>query len=121
MDAGIRHAGGQEPMIPEQLKLTVLCSGSDTTTAALGTSYGLSLHHELYLLVHKAGMTPREALSSATAVTAKRFGIKDRGLIEKGRRADLVLVEGNPLQEITDTLNLSLIWRDGVKIRDGVV
>ena len=62
-------------------------------------------------------MTPREALSSATAVTAKRFRIKDRGLLEKGRRADLVLVEGNPLKNISDTLNLRFIWRDGVKIR----
>ncbi|MCJ1251738.1 hypothetical protein MMC30_008975 [Trapelia coarctata] len=100
--------------------IDIIC-GSDSASAAMGTSYGLSLHHELYLLVHKAGMNPPEALSSATAVTARRFGIKDRGLIEKGRRADLVLVEGNPLKDIGDTLNLSLIWRDGVQIRDDVV
>ena len=66
---------------------------------------------------HKVGMTPQEVLSSAIAVTMKRFGIKDRGIIEKGRKADLVLVEGNPLKDITDTLNLRLIWRGGVQIR----
>lgn len=84
----------------------------------MGTCYGLSLHHEIYLLVHKAGLTPQEAISSATAVTARRFGIKDRGLIEMGRRADMVLVEGNLLKDISDSLNLRLIWRDGIKISD---
>lgn len=84
----------------------------------MGTCYGLSLHHELYLLVDKAGLTPQEAISSATAVTARRFGIKDRGLIEKGRRADVVLVEGNPLKDISGSLNLRLIWRDDIKISD---
>lgn len=75
----------------------------------MGTYYGLSLHQELYLLIHKAGLTPQEAISSATAVIVRRFGIKDRGLIEKGRRADTVLVEGNPLKDISDSLNLRLI------------
>jgi len=113
--------GVKEQPLPGQMRLTILCNGSDTAGPSLGTSYGLSLHHELYLLVHKAGMTPQEALSSATAVTARRFNIKDRGLIEKGRRADMVLVGGNPLKDISDTLNLSLIWRDGVQIRDDAV
>jgi imidazolonepropionase-like amidohydrolase len=80
----------------------------------LGTAYGLSVHQELYLFTHKCGLTPEEALKSATSVTAKRFGWHDRGRIVKGLNADLVLVEGNPLEDIDNTLNLRGVWREGV-------
>jgi imidazolonepropionase-like amidohydrolase len=80
----------------------------------LGTAWGLSLHHELFLFVNKCGFTPVEALRSATSVTARCFGFGDRGRIAKGLNADLVLVEGNPCEDIDATLNLRGVWRDGV-------
>lgn len=89
-------------------------SGSDSAGPALGTAFGLSLHHELWIFVNKCGFTPEEALKSATIVTAKRFGYPDRGRIVEGLKADLVLVEGNPLEDIDHTLNLRGVWRDGV-------
>jgi imidazolonepropionase-like amidohydrolase len=89
-------------------------SGSDSAGPALGTAFGLSLHHELYLFVKECGFTPLEALKSATSVTAKRFGFPDRGRIAEGLKADLVLVEGNPCADIDVTLNLRGVWRDGV-------
>lgn len=89
-------------------------SGSDSAGPALGTAFGLSLHHELWIFVNKCGFTPEEALKSATIVTAKRFGYPDRGRIAEGLKADLVLVEGNPLEDIDHTLNLRGVWRDGV-------
>lgn len=64
-------------------------------------------------MVHKGDLTPQEALSSATSKTARRFGFLDRGVIELGRKADLFLVEGSPLEDITATLNLSGVWRNG--------
>jgi imidazolonepropionase-like amidohydrolase len=64
--------------------------------------------------VDKCGFTPIEALRSATSITAKRFGFGDRGKIAKGLKADLVLVEGNPSEDIDATLNLRGVWRDGV-------
>lgn len=91
----------------------VSCSGSDATAGAPGTALGLSLYHELYLLVHKAGLSPQEALRSATSLTARRFGFPDRSIIEAGRKADLLLVEGNPLEDIGDTLNIRNVRRDG--------
>lgn len=91
-------------------------SGTDAAGPALGTAWGLSMHQELYLYVHEAGFTPQEALRAATSLNAKRFGFKDRGLIEEGRKADLLLIEGNPLENIRDTLNLKSIWRDGHKL-----
>lgn len=74
----------------------------------------MSLHHELWIFVNKCDFTPEEALKSATVVTVKRFGFPDRGRIAEGLRADLVLVEGNPLADIDNTLNLRGVWRDGV-------
>jgi len=67
-----------------------------------GTTHGASLHGELALLV-RAGLTPTEALSAATAVPARRFGLTDRGRIVAGQRADLVLVDGDPTRDITAT------------------
>ena len=88
-------------------------SGSDAASPARGTAWGLSLHLELHYLVHECGFTPEEALRAATSVNARRFRFHDRGLIAVGRKADLLLIEGNPLESIGDMLNLKSIWRDG--------
>ncbi|KAF2425706.1 hypothetical protein EJ08DRAFT_652011 [Tothia fuscella] len=94
-------------------RIDIIC-GSDSAGPALGTAWGLSLHHELFLFVDQCGFTPLEALKSATSVTAKRFGFADRGRIAEGLKADLVLIEGNPVEDIDATLNLRAVWRDGV-------
>src|SRR5690606_4563552 len=70
-----------------------------------GTAHGASLHGELQLLV-EAGLTPAEALAAATSVPAKAFGLGDRGRIAPGLRADLVLVNGDPTQDITATRSI---------------
>ena len=80
-----------------------------------GLAHGASLHHELQLLV-AAGLTPVEALKSATSVPARRFGLTDRGRVAPGARADLLLVKGDPTTTITDTLNIQSIWRRGVML-----
>ncbi|KAE9966515.1 hypothetical protein BLS_006952 [Venturia inaequalis] len=89
-------------------------SGSDSAEPAVGTAWGLSLHQELHLFVSKCGLTPLEALRSATSVTARRMNFDDRGRIAPGLNADLLLVEGNPMVEIDDTLNVRGVWREGV-------
>jgi len=89
------------------------CSGSDSAGPAVGTAFGLSMHHELHIFVHKIGMTPVEALRSATSLIAKRFKFDDRGQVAEGLNADLLLVEGNPLEDIDATLNIRGVWRDG--------
>lgn len=64
---------------------------------------GFSLHDELGLLV-KAGLTPMEALQAATRNPAKYLGLLDSlGTVEKGKIADLVLLEANPMLEISNT------------------
>jgi imidazolonepropionase-like amidohydrolase len=77
-----------------------------------GLAHGASLHHELQLLV-AAGFEPIEALRAATSVPAHRFGLTDRGRIAPGLRADMLLVDGDPLVTISDTLNINTVWRGG--------
>lgn len=102
-------------ILPRGIANNVHCSGSDAAAGAPGLVFGFNLHFEMYLLVTKAGMTPLEVLRSATSVTSRRFGWSDRGRISPGLKADLLLVEGNPLEDITELLNIREIWRDGVR------
>lgn len=58
-------------------------------------------------------MSPEEALRTATSVPARRFEFDDRGIIEEGCKADLLLVKGNPLENIDDLMNIQKVWRNG--------
>lgn len=79
-----------------------------------GLAHGASVHQELQYFVD-AGLAPTTALSAATAVTARRFGLTDRGTISVGQRADLLLVAGDPTTTISDTLNVRDVWRRGIR------
>jgi imidazolonepropionase-like amidohydrolase len=78
-------------------------------------SFGISLHGEMELLT-RAGLTPAEALRAATMAPAKAFGLNDRGQIKAGNRADLVLVEGNPLQDIQVTRAIVRVFKNGYEV-----
>jgi imidazolonepropionase-like amidohydrolase len=78
-----------------------------------GTVFGASLHRELELL-RRCGITPAQALNAATAAPARVFNLADRGHTAPGRRADLMLVAGDPLTDITATRAIERIWRAGV-------
>jgi imidazolonepropionase-like amidohydrolase len=95
-----------------------LLAGTDASMAETffgGLAHGASLHHELQHLV-AAGLTPAQALRAATATTARRFGLGDRGRVAEGLRADLLLVDGDPTVDIGDTLNTRAIWRRGARL-----
>jgi imidazolonepropionase-like amidohydrolase len=79
-----------------------------------GTTHGASIHRELELLV-RSGLSPQEALAAATSVPAKAFHLDDRGVIASGKRADLLLVKGNPTQDITATRDIVSVWKLGVE------
>ncbi len=84
--------------------------------ASASIPHGEAFHEELGLLV-EAGLTPVEALRSATVVPAAIFGFMDRGVIEAGRRADLLLVAGDPTQDIAVTRAIQSVWVAGVQVR----
>jgi imidazolonepropionase-like amidohydrolase len=80
-----------------------------------GTAHGASMHRELELLV-RSGLSPVEALASASSVPAKIFHLDDRGQIAAGKRADLVLVKGDPTQDITMSRAIVAVWKAGVRV-----
>ena len=88
-----------------------LLAGTDPP--ARGVFPGFSLHDELALLV-RAGLTPMEALQAATRNPAKFLGKLDSlGTIEKGKIADLVLLEANPLEDIHNTRRVAAVVLGG--------
>ena len=72
-----------------------------------------NLHEELVLLVEEVGMTPIDALKAATINPAKVFDLKDYGEVKAGKMADLVLLHGNPLDEIEHTKEVFLVIKQG--------
>ena len=70
--------------------------------SALGTMPGISMHTELELLV-RLGLTAREALAAATSNYSERFGWHELGLVEAGRRADLLILSADPTLDISNT------------------
>jgi hypothetical protein len=85
-------------------------AGTDSSAA---TTPGLSLHHEMQLLVD-AGLSPMQAIMAATSNGAELLGLRPTlGTVEKGKLADLVLVDANPLQDITNTKKISRVIKDG--------
>lgn len=98
-----------------------ILAGTDANDAPgvpTNVPHGESLHHELELLVD-AGLSKLDALRAATSLPAKHFGLNDRGIIEIGRRADLVLLGANPLMDIRATRHILRVWCGGIEIPQG--
>jgi imidazolonepropionase-like amidohydrolase len=75
--------------------------------------YGLGLHVELEAYVH-AGLTPFQALQTATVTAAQALGVDDRlGTIEPGKLADLTFIAGDPLTDIRATREVKRVMRGG--------
>lgn len=91
-------------------------------TVAFGTDSGPTArfqgffeHLELELMV-KAGLTPMQAIVSATGDAAKCLKLTDWGTIEKGKWADFVVLEDNPLKDILKTRSIESVWIAGNKV-----
>ncbi|MCJ1373084.1 hypothetical protein MMC20_004311 [Loxospora ochrophaea] len=92
--------------------------GTDSNAAEVSPGHpmhGVSLHLEMELLVHGAGMSPIEVLRAATSKPASVFGLNDRGSIQVGKRADLVLLaREDPTMNISATRMIRQVWAQGV-------
>ncbi len=74
---------------------------------------GWAEHRELQLMV-AAGLTPMQAIVSATAGSAKVIGQEaERGTLEPGKRADFLVLEADPLEHIENTVFIASIWHGG--------
>jgi imidazolonepropionase-like amidohydrolase len=81
-----------------------------------GSTYGASTLDEMALLVAD-GLTPVEALVAGTSAPAKAFHLNDRGEIWVGKRADLILVDGDPTRYIDAVKNISAVWKRGIPVQ----
>jgi imidazolonepropionase-like amidohydrolase len=87
-------------------------AGTDTSSGVY-VFPGFSLHEELQRFV-AAGFTPMEALQTATLNPARFLGMQDRlGTIEKGKLADMVLLDANPLDDIRNTQKIAAVVVNG--------
>ena len=80
-----------------------------------GTGFGISMHGELRLL-ERAGMSRAEALAAATGVAADAFGVEDRGRLARGRIADLLLVAGDLEGDLSRSMAIAGVWKDGFPV-----
>jgi imidazolonepropionase-like amidohydrolase len=91
-----------------------LLAGSDASNPLLVP--GWSLHTELELLVN-AGLTPRDAISTATSNAAILLGADSIGVISPGKVADLVVLKSNPLLDIRNTRTIQQVMLRGQLMR----
>jgi imidazolonepropionase-like amidohydrolase len=105
--------GGTQAVAQLQAAGVPILAGTDAPNP--GTTYGASLHGELELYV-EAGLSPLQALVTATSAPAAAFHISDRGRIAPGLRADLLLVNGNPDEEIKATRNIVAVYKGGNEV-----
>ena len=101
-----------EPYIERSFKLAL----ESDINIALGSDAGVMPHRDARLEFHamvRRGMTPLRALQASTIHAAELLGVEDRGRIEQGLLADLVAVDGNPLQDIRTVENVRFVMKGG--------
>ena len=77
---------------------------------------GLSFHNELKMLV-RIGLTPRQALAAGTSNFAFIYGFRDRGCANPGCRADLVVINSNPIADVANTTNIAAVYVGGRSVK----
>jgi imidazolonepropionase-like amidohydrolase len=96
----------------QELGVTI-AAGTDSMMGAAGDPLP-TLHKELEVLVNGAGLTPMQALVAATRGAAHAIGVDaDRGTLEVGKVADIVLLDANPLSDIRNTRRIRYVIKDG--------
>jgi imidazolonepropionase-like amidohydrolase len=93
----------------------LLLAGTDAFTGNTRIVHGASMHRLLELFVI-AGLSPEETLRTATSNVSDAFKLSNRGRIKPGMRADMVLMRGDPTQDILATRDIAKVWREGVEL-----
>ena len=114
---GAELAAREALVTPQEKLVLAVVSGGGRIIAGTDSPinpYGVALLSELEHYV-RGGLSPAQAIRTATAVPAEAFGLSaDLGTIEAGKLADLVIVDGNPLADITDLRRTRRVVKDGV-------
>jgi hypothetical protein len=110
-------ASNPRPAVVEQDAEGVGAATPFSLAGRAGLPHGPSLHRQLQLMV-KSGMSPAEALFQVTGGAARALG-KPVGRIAPGLDATLVLVDGNPLEDIAATERILVVFLKGERVRRG--
>jgi hypothetical protein len=86
-----------------------------TGSSAFASMPGISMHVEMEMMV-RLGLTPREALAAATSNYSDQFGWKELGLVAAGRRADLLVLDADPLKDIRASTHINMVLLEGAVI-----
>ena len=78
-------------------------------------SYGFSEHHEIGMYV-RLGLTPAQAIIAATSRPTEVLRISDTGVLAKGKRADFIVLNGNPLENIRNTRAIDGVYLAGARL-----
>jgi imidazolonepropionase-like amidohydrolase len=92
----------------------------DGVRIGFGTDMGVGPHGDNareFVYMVEAGIPAGYALQSATVLAAEVLGVDDQGVIEAGKRADIVALPGDPLADIEVVLDVSFVMKDGVVYR----
>lgn len=82
-----------------------------------GINYGTDLHNEM-LYFAEAGMPNIDVLKTATSNPAKAFDVlADRGYIKIGRDADMILLDGSPIEDMENIKSIATVWKMGIEVK----
>ena len=90
---------------------------------AFGTDMGVGPHGDNareFIYMVEAGIPATVALQSATIVAAEVLGVDDQGVVEAGKRADIIAMPGDPVADIHHVLKVDFVMKDGVVYREPI-
>ncbi len=112
----MRRLGFQNQMV--FLKAFIAAGGKIVAASDITQSApGLGLHEEMWVFHEDAGLTPMQAIQSATKWVAEGFKIDDIGSVEEGKLADILIVNADPLQDLMNLRDINMVIKDG-KVQD---